>query len=205
VNRAGSAKELDLGPCDFDTAHRRAERVAALVGRIVAPKLARGGAVIVIAIETGAEVERIPVKIPRRKAATPKPAATPLTDPDAIQAEKHRRYSVLRSATANRLGWKLHDAAANLLEMIEQFEIEAHSGVTWWEFRTAGIDPDMPLPGATGSEWSADFFDPLFADVTGFEWSLGTFINLVRCGLARRPEEQDSPTPARRSRKAVKS
>ena len=201
MNRQGSAKELDLNPCDFDTTHKRAERVAALVGRIVAPKLARGGAVIVIAIETGAEVERIPVKIPRRKPATPKPAATPLTDPAAIQAEKLARYNVLRNATVNRLGWKLHDAASNLLDMLQEFEIEAHSGVTYWEFRTAGIDPDAPLPGSLGGEYSADFFDPLFADVTGFEWSLGTFINLVRCGLARRPEES---TPARRSRKAVR-
>ncbi len=89
--------------------------------------------------------------------------------------------------------------------MLQEFEIEAHSGVTWWEFRTAGIDPDAaPLPGSLGGEYSADFFNPLFADVTGFECSLRTFINLVRCGLARRPEEQEEPTPARR-RKAVRS
>ena len=193
VSKSGDARELDSEPIDHDTAVRRAERLARLVGRLVAPKLARGAVVVVIAVDSLREVERIAVKVPRRRKATEAegPGATPAPQADKSVpwhlTEYRARYSALQQSEPNKQGHAILKTAQKLLAQLERFERKAHGGYAYKALKDAGYSEAGIWTDPSHMGLDDSYFDHLESDISGFLWSLQTFASLVESGLLLPP------------------
>lgn len=141
VDAHGTRFELPLPPIgDAGLATTKARRVAGLLGRLVAPEIATGSRVVVVAVATRAEVGAVRVKV-RRARRAPRPAGT------KAEADRHAAYGLLVDSDPNRIGHAILDRAAELLDLLDRF---AEARTPGRSGRRSG-GPGWPGSGRTAS------------------------------------------------------